>query len=306
MQQKIIFMGTPQFSVPILETLAKSSYQISCVYTQPPKKSNRGLRLNSSPIELSSKNLKLVVRSPINLNTDEELKFFKEINPDIVIVVAYGQLIPKKFLEIPKKGFINVHASLLPKWRGSAPIQRAIMNLDRKTGISIMKIEEKLDYGPVMKKTEIDISPYDTAGSISEKLSKISSKDIVKVLDDIFEEKAKFVVQDHNNSTYAKKIKKNETKINWAEDAEIIVAKINSFNPEPGAWFEYKNTRYKVWKASVFNKVGSAGTILDNNFIIGCNDKSIKIIEIQREGRNKLSLENFLLGTNFKIGEMIG
>ena len=188
MQQKIIFMGTPQFSVPILETLAKSSYQISCVYTQPPKKSNRGLRLNSSPIELSSKNLKLVVRSPINLNTDEELKFFKEINPDIVIVVAYGQLIPKKFLEIPKKGFINVHASLLPKWRGSAPIQRAIMNLDRKTGISIMKIEEKLDYGPVMKKTEIDISPYDTAGSISEKLSKISSKDIVKVLDDIFEE----------------------------------------------------------------------------------------------------------------------
>ena len=299
-------MGTPQFSVPILETLAKSSYQISCVYTQPPKKSNRGLRLNSSPIELSSKNLKLVVRSPINLNTDEELKFFKEINPDIVIVVAYGQLIPKKFLEIPKKGFINVHASLLPKWRGSAPIQRAIMNLDRKTGISIMKIEEKLDYGPVMKKTEIDISPYDTAGSISEKLSKISSKDIVKVLDDIFEEKAKFVVQDHNNSTYAKKIKKNETKINWAEDAEIIVAKINSFNPEPGAWFEYKNTRYKVWKASVFNKVGSAGTILDNNFIIGCNDKSIKIIEIQREGRNKLSLENFLLGTNFKIGEMIG
>ena len=145
MQQKIIFMGTPQFSVPILETLAKSSYQISCVYTQPPKKSNRGLRLNSSPIELSSKNLKLVVRSPINLNTDEELKFFKEINPDIVIVVAYGQLIPKKFLEIPKKGFINVHASLLPKWRGSAPIQRAIMNLDRKTGISIMKIEEKLE-----------------------------------------------------------------------------------------------------------------------------------------------------------------
>ena len=261
-------MGTPQFSVSVLETLAKSSYQISCVYTQPPKKSNRGQKLNPSPIQDSAKNLKLVIRNPNNLNTDEEFKFFKEVNPDIVIVVAYGQLIPKKFLDIPRKGFINIHASLLPKWRGAAPIQRAIMNLDKKTGISIMKIEEELDSGPVMKKIEIDISPLDTTGSISDKLSKISSKYIVEVLDEIFDEKAKFVEQDHNNRTYAKKIKKNEAKINWAEDAEIIVGKINSLNPEPGAWFKYKKTRYKVWKAIVFDKVGPTGTILDDNFKI--------------------------------------
>ena len=305
MQHKIIFMGTPLFSVPILEALAKSSYQISCVYTQPAKKSNRGQKLNSSPIERSAKNLKLVIRNPNNLNSDEEYKFFKEVNPDIVIVVAYGQLVPKKFIEIPKKGFMNIHASLLPKWRGAAPIQRAIMNLDKQTGISIMKIEEELDSGPVMKKIEIDISPLDTTGSISDKLSKISSKYIVEVLDEIFDEKAKFVEQDHNNRTYAKKIKKNEAKINWAEDAEIIVGKINSLNPEPGAWLKYKKTRYKVWKAIVFDKVGPTGTILDDNFIIGCNDKSIKIIEIQKEGKNKLLLENFLLGTNFKIGEII-
>ena len=298
-------MGTPQFSVPVLEILAKSSYQISCVYTQPPKKSNRGQKLNPSPIQDSAKNLKLVIRNPNNLNTDEEFKFFKEVNPDIVIVVAYGQLIPKKFLDIPRKGFINIHASLLPKWRGAAPIQRAIMNLDKKTGISIMKIKEELDSGPVMKKIEIDISCSDTSGTVSEKLSKIGSKYILEALDDIFNEKDKFIEQVHNNSSYAKKIKKNEAKINWSENAENIIGKINSFNPDPGAWFEYKNTRYKIWKASVSDKRGSAGTILDNNFTIGCKDKSIKIIEIQREGKNKLLLENFLSGINFKIGDLI-
>jgi len=305
MPYKIIFMGTPQFSVPVLETLAKSSYQIVCVYTQPPKKSNRGQKLNPSPIQNSAENLKLVVRNPNILNTDEEFKFFKEINPDIVIVVAYGQLIPKKFLDIPIKGFINIHASLLPKWRGAAPIQRAIMNLDKQTGISIMKIKEELDSGPFMKKIEIDINASDTSGSVSEKLSKISSEYIVEALDDIFNEKNKFIEQDHNNSTYAKKIKKNEAKINWAENAQYIIGKINGLNPDLGAWFDYKNTRYKIWKASVFNKTGTAGTILDNNFIIACKDKSIKIIEIQREGKNKLLLENFLLGINFKIGDTI-
>ena len=305
MPYKIIFMGTPQFSVPILESLAKSSYQISCVYTQPPKKSKRGQKLNISPIQSKAENLKLVIRNPNNLNTEEELKFFKEVNPDIVVVVAYGQLISKKFLDIPTKGFINIHASLLPKWRGAAPIQRAIINLDKQTGVSIMRIKEELDSGPVMKKIKIDINSSDTSGIISEKLSKISSEHIVGALDDIFNKKDKFIDQDHDNSTYAKKIKKNESKVNWVENAQNIIGKINGLNPDPGAWFEYKNTRYKIWKASVFDKTGVAGTILDNNFIIGCKDKSIKITEIQKEGKNKLLLEDFLLGINFKIGDII-
>ena len=298
-------MGTPQFSVPILEALVKSSYQISCVYTQSPKKSNRGQKLNPSPIQKSAENLKLTVKNPNNLNTDEEIKFFKKVNPDIVIVVAYGQLISKKFLDIPTKGFINIHASLLPQWRGAAPIQRAIMNLDKQTGVSIMKITEGLDSGPVMKKIEIDINPSDTSGIISEKLSKIGSKHIVRILDDIFNEKNKFIEQDHNNATYAKKIKKNESKINWEESAKNIIGKINGLNPDLGAWFEYKNVRYKIWKASIFDKTGTAGVILDNNFTIGCKNKSIKIDEIQREGKNKLLLKNFLPGMNFKIGDVI-
>ena len=305
MPYKIIFMGTPQFSVPVLEAIAKSSYKISCVYTQPPKKSKRGQKLNASPVQISAENLKLSTRNPNNLNTDEEFNFFKKVNPDIVVVVAYGQLISKKFLEIPREGFINIHASLLPKWRGAAPIQRAIINLDKQTGLSIMKITEELDSGPVMKKIEVDISSSDTSATISEKLSKIGSKHIVAALDDIFNKKNKFIEQDHNNANYAKKIKKSEGKINWEEDAKNIIAKINGLNPDLGAWFEYKKIRYKIRKASMFDKKGPVGIILDKNFIIGCKDKSIKIIEIQREGKNKLLLENFLLGMNFKIGDLI-
>ena len=305
MPYKIIFMGTPQFSVPALESLAKSSYKISCVYTQSPKKSNRGHKLNISPIQRSAIDLKLVLRNPSNLNTNEELKFFQEINPDIVVVVAYGQLIPKKFLEIPKKGFINIHASLLPRWRGAAPIQRAVINLDRKTGVSIMKIIEELDSVPVMKKINIEINSSDTSGEISNKLSEIGAKNIVDALDSIFTHKAKFTEQDHNLATYAKKIKNNEGKINWEENVETIIGKINGLNPKPGAWFEYKKIRYKIWKASILEKKGPIGTILDNNFTIGCKDRSIKIIEIQREGKNKLLAENFLLGMNFKIGDSV-
>ena len=305
MPHKIIFMGTPQFSVPSLEVLAKSSYNISYVYTQPSKASHRGQKLNSSPIQKSAEYLKLPVRSPKTLNTDEELNFFKNLNPDIVVVVAHGQLIPRKFLNIPKKGFINIHASLLPKWRGAAPIQRAIINLDKETGISIMKINEKLDSGPVMKKIKIKINPYDSSGKISDKLSKIGADNIVKALDDIFEDGVEFIEQEHNLVTHAKKIKKDESKIDWEQNSINIIGKINGLNPNPGAWIKYKKIRYKIWQASIFEKKGVPGTILDNNFTIACNDQSIKIIEIQREGKNRLLLKQFLAGMNFKVGDVI-
>ena len=298
-------MGTPQFSVPALEALADSSYKISHVYTQPPEESNRGYKLTPSAIQKSAENLDIALRCPENLNTDKELKFFKNLNPDIVVVIAYGKLIPSKFLDIPKKGFINIHASLLPKWRGAAPIQRAIINSDKETGISIMKIVEELDAGPVMKKIKININPTDTSDSISKKLSQIGSENIVKALDDILENRAKFIEQEHNLVTYAKKIKKNEGKINWEESAKTIISKINGLNPDPGAWFEYKKKRYKIWQATIFDKKGPVGTILDNYFTIACKDKSIKIIEIQREGKNKLTIKEFLLGMNFEVGDTV-
>ena len=206
--KKVVFMGTPEFSVPILETIAKSSYKISCVYTQMPNKSNRGQKWNISPIQKCAEKLKLIVRNPKNLNSDEEFEFIKKLNPDIVVVVAYGQLISKKILNLPKKGFINIHASLLPKWRGAAPIQRAIMNSDSESGISVMKIDEELDAGPVMKRVKIKIDESFTTKDLSEKLSDISSELIVEILDEIFNKKLKFVEQNHKHATYEKKIKK--------------------------------------------------------------------------------------------------
>ena len=302
LDKKVIFMGTPEFSVPILESIVKSSYKVSCVYTQTSKKSNRGQKLNVSPVYKKAESLKLTIRNPKNLNSEEEFEFIKKLNPDIVIVVAYGQLISKKFLDIPKEGFINIHASLLPKWRGAAPIQRSIMNLDIETGISIMKIIEDLDAGPVMKKIEVKIDESITADDLSKNLSKISSDSIVEILDDIFNKNLKFIEQNHKLATYAKKINKNEAKINWSEGAKKILAKINGLNPNPGAWFTYKHTRYKIWRAKIIEKSGPPGTILDNNFIICCGDKSLEIIEIQKQGKNKLPLKNFLMGITFKRG----
>ena len=302
-QKKVVFMGTPEFSVPILEAIVKSSYKISCVYTQDSKKSNRGQKLNISPVHKCAENLKLIVRNPKNLNSAEEFDFIQELNPDIVVVVAYGQLISKKFLDIPKEGFVNIHASLLPKWRGAAPMQRSIMNLDNKTGISIMKIIEDLDAGPVIKKIEVKIDELITTDDLSKRLSKISSETIIEILDDIFNKNLKFIEQNHKLATYAKKINKNEAKINWSEEATKILAKINGLNPNPGAWFTYKEVRYKIWRAKIVEKNGPPGTILDNNFIICCGNKSLEIIEIQKEGKNKLLLKNFLTGIKFKRGD---
>tara|TARA_B110000971_G_scaffold219354_1_gene260263 strand:- start:73 stop:972 length:900 start_codon:yes stop_codon:yes gene_type:complete len=298
-------MGTPEFSVPILETIAKSSYEVCCVYTQAPKKSNRGQKVNNSPTQRSAEKLKIIVRNPKKFNTEEEFYFFKKLNPDIVIVVAYGQLITKKFLSIPKEGFINIHASLLPKWRGAAPMQRSIINSDTETGISIMKIVEDLDAGPILKKIKIKINESTTTEELSKNLSRISSESIIDILDDIFNKKLKFIEQNHAQATYAKKIKKKESEINWRESAKVILAKINGLNPNPGAWFTYKDMRHKIWRAKISEKKGLPGTILDNNFILGCSDRSLEVIEIQKEGKNRLLLKNFLMGITFKQGDEI-
>ena len=303
--KKVVFMGTPDFSVPILEVVAKSSYKVCCVYTQAPKKSKRGQKLNISSVQKSAENLKLIVRNPNNLNSEEEFEFFKRLQPDIVLVVAYGQLISKKFLNIPREGFINIHASLLPKWRGAAPIQRSIMNTDEETGISIMKIEEDLDAGPIMKKIKIKINSSSTTEEVSKNLSKISSDSIIEILDNIFNKKIEFIEQNHKLASYAKKIKKKEGEIDWNESAKKILAKINGLNPSPGAWFIHKKIRYKIWRAMINDKNGFPGTILDNKFVIACGVKSLEVIEIQKEGKIKLPLKIFLQGIKFEQGEKV-
>ncbi len=307
MVKKIIFMGTPMFSVPILKSLYQNGYPIECVYTQPPQKSQRGQKINKSPIQKISETLNLEFRSPNSLKENkEELEYFKLLNVDLAIVVAYGQIIPKEFLNLSKKGFINIHASILPKWRGAAPIQRAIMNLDKETGISIMKIGEKLDTGPVCNSYKINIENNLNAEEVSERLSGLAAEKILDNLDDIFEDKANFIEQDHPSATYASKIQKLEGQINWKEDAEIIIGKINGLYPAPGAYFVFNSERYKILKAEIGKAQGNPGEVLSDYLEISCgNKKSIKIKEIQRQGKKAQSIGEFVLGTQIKKGTFL-
>ena len=295
-------MGTPIFSVPILKSLYQNGYPVSVVYTQPPNKSQRGQKLKNSPIHNISEILNLEVRTPLNLKNDEnEYNYLKNLNADLAIVVAYGQIIPEEFLNLTKYGFINIHASLLPKWRGAAPIQRSIMNLDKETGISFMKIVKKLDEGPVCKKLNIKISEKDNYETLSDKLSSLASENMLDIIDDIFEEKVLYEEQNHEKATYAKKILKSEGEIKWSENAENILGKINGLYPSPGAWFIYKGERYKILNAELGFKSDQAGKVVDNNLEIACgNNKSIKVIQIQRQGKNIQNIGEFMLGSSIK------
>jgi len=304
MLKKIIFMGTPFFAVPILKSLYQNGYSVSVVYTQPPQKSQRGQKINKSPIQGISETLKIEYRTPSSLKENkEEYNYLKELDADIAIVVAYGQIIPKEYLSLVKKGFINIHASLLPQWRGAAPIQRSIMNLEKETGISIMKIGEKLDTGPVCNSYKIEIMSDDNSETIAEKLSALAAEKILDNIDDILEDKIQFKEQNHNKASYAAKIEKKESQIEWSETAENIIGKINGLYPSPGAFFAYSGERYKILKASLALGSGKIGEVLDNYLEISCgNKKSIKVLEIQRQGKRPQNIGEFMLGSQIKKG----
>ena len=300
-------MGTPLFAVPILKSLYQNGYPISVVYTQPPQKSHRGQRINKSPIQGISETLNIEFRSPNTLKDNkEEYEYIKRLNADLAIVVAYGQIIPNTFLSLTKKGFFNIHASVLPKWRGAAPIQRSIMNLDEEVGISIMKIVEELDSGPISNIYKIKLDHNENAQEISEKLSLLAAEKILDNVDDILEDKAKFTEQDHTKATYAKKIDKTEGRVNWNDEALNIIGKINGLFPTPGAYFNFNGERYKILKAAIGNGIGKAGEVLSSKLEIACNNnQSIKILEIQRQGKKSQKIEEFTLGSQIKKGSVI-
>ena len=306
MLKKIIFMGTPYFAVPILKSLYQNGYPISVVYTQPPQKSHRGQKINKSPIQSLSETLNIEFRTPDHLkNNQEEKNFLKKLDADIAVVVAYGQIIPSNFLNLAKKGFINIHASLLPKWRGAAPIQRSIMNLDKETGISIMKIVEKLDTGPICNSYSLELLENENTESLSNRLSLFAAEKIPNNIDDILEDKAVFKKQDNVKATYANKILKSEGKIDWSNSADNIIGKINGLYPNPSAWFIYNGERYKILKAEVSDKKGEIGSVLGDYLEVGCNDKSIKILEIQRQGKLPQKISQFMIGSQIKKGSSL-
>ena len=292
-------MGTPMFAVPILKSLYQNGYDILAVYTQPPQKSQRGQKINKSPIQGISETLSLNVRLPNSLrNNSEEYEFLKNLNADLAIVVAYGQIIPKNFLELTKKGFVNIHGSILPKWRGAAPIQRSIMNLDKETGITIMKINDQLDSGPISNIYKININHNDNAQEISDKLSTLAAEKIIDDIDNI--------LSDNTKATYAKKVDKSEGKIYWNESVSKIIGKINGLFPTPGAFFNFKGERYKILKAEAGNGVGKNGEVISESLEIACNNnESLKILEIQRQGKKPQKISEFMLGSQIKKGSIL-
>ena len=304
MAYEILFMGTPEFSVPVLKSL-NSKHKVLTVFTQPPKKKFRGQKILKSPIHLEAEKLNLPVRFPDNLNNDLEYKFIKESNAKFVIVVAYGQIIPEKILNIRNTIFLNIHASLLPRWRGAAPIQRSIIEMDRETGISIMKIIPKLDAGPFMMQKAIRIEEKDNFISLSKRLSELSSKLILEALSLFENGKTKFEDQKEKFVTYARKIDKKESAINWNESAKKLIAKINGLSPYPGIWFKHKGIRIKIIEAEVSNNKGKKGEVLTNDLVVGCSDKSIKITFLQKEGRKKIDTKSFLSGYKILKGDVL-
>ena len=297
-------MGTPLFAVPILKALYQNGYPVTVAYTQPPQKSQRGQKINKSPIQGISETLKMECRTPNSLRDNkEEYNYLKKLDADVAIVVAYGQIIPKEYLGLVKKGFINIHASLLPKWRGAAPIQRSIMNLEKETGFSIMKIGEKLDTGPICNLYKIEITDKDNAETISQKLSALAAEKILDNIDEILDGKIEFREQNHNEASYAAKIEKTEGQIKWSENAENIIGKINGLYPSPGAFFIHKGERYKILEATLASGSGEIGEVLDNYLEISCgNKKSIKVLEIQRQGKRPQNISEFMSGSRIKKG----
>ena len=294
-------MGTPNFAVPVLKNIFQNGFEISAVYTQPPKKSDRGQKITKSPIHILAETLNLEVRTPVKLKDNkEEYEYLKKIDVNLGVVVAYGQILTKNILNLSKNGFINLHASVLPLNRGAAPIQRSIMNLDRETGISVMKINEKLDAGDVSDIFKIDILENENIQSLNERLSILAADKISGVIDNIFDGNTDYKEQDHKNATYAKKIDKSERKINWNNDAKKIIGQINALFPY--CYFMFNGARYRILKALFSGSGGKPGHVLSENLEVACGNNSLKILEIQREGKRAQKTNEFILGTKIKKG----
>ena len=300
---KLVFMGTPKFSVPALKALDQSKHQICAVYSQPPRPAGRGKKLNLTEVHKEALDLGLTVHTPRNFKSEKDQKIFRELKADIAIVVAYGLILPSQILSSPKFGCVNIHASLLPRWRGAATIQRAIMEGDDETGICIMKMDNGLDTGPILSSRKIQIKENDTAKILSERLSLLGSNLIVEVLDKLSDYKVQ--MQSTVGITYASKIHKSEAKIDWSLPAQTIDRKIRALSPFPGAWTEINGERIKLLASKVVDEEHEAGMVLDSGFSIACGQKAIEITEAQRPGKSAQKSDVFLRGFKLQKGRKL-
>lgn len=299
---RLIFMGTPDFAVPTLNALVRGGHEVIAVYSQPPRPANRGKKLTPSAVHARAEELGLEVRTPVSLKSADEQAAFAALNADAAIVAAYGLLLPQPILDAPKYGCLNVHGSLLPRWRGAAPVQRAILAGDAETGVMVMQMEAGLDTGPVRAAAATPIDRK-TAGALTDELAHLGAGLMVKVLADFDGHPA--VAQPEEGVNYARKIEKSEARLDFSQSAEMVERQIRAFNPVPGAFFEYQGERYRVLAADVAEGAGDIGTIVDDQLTIACATGFIRPTIIQRAGKPAMPLADFLRGNRIPSGTIL-
>jgi len=293
---RIVFMGTPPFAVPTLDALVEAGHEIVAVYSQPPRPGGRrGRELTPSPVQRRAEELGIAVRTPVTLKGAEEQAAFSALDADVAVVAAYGLILPRAVLDAPRHGCLNVHGSLLPRWRGAAPVQRAILAGDAETGVGIMQMEAGLDTGPVRLEARTTVAGK-TAGVLTDELARLGAEAMIEVLADLDAHPA--VAQPADGITYAAKIDKPEARIDWARSASEVERLVRAMNPAPGAWFEVGGERVKLLAAQVlpFSFPGGEGTTVDDQLAIACGDGAIRPLTVQRAGRGAQSAEEFLRG----------
>ncbi len=296
---RLAFMGTPEFAVPALRALHAAGHEIVAVYSQPPRRAGRGKKLSPSPVQKVAEQLGIEVRVPVSLKSKEAQAEFSALDLDAAVVAAYGLILPQAILDAPKMGCLNIHGSLLPRWRGAAPVQRAILAGDEDTGITIMQMEAGLDTGPMLLKSITPVAEK-TTGELTEELARTGADLMVQYLASPGDYPPE--VQDDALATYAKKITKEEARVNFDQPASAVLQQIRAFNPVPGAFFEFGGDRFRIHAAKPVNVSGTAGILLDNHMTIACREGAIKPTLIQKAGRPKLTLAEFLNGTKIPVG----
>jgi methionyl-tRNA formyltransferase len=299
---RIIFMGTPDFAVPALRALHAARHEVACVYTQPPRAAGRGKKLTPSPVQVAAEELGLPVRSPVSLKSADAQAGFAALDAHVAVVAAYGLILPQAVLNAPLFGCLNIHASLLPRWRGAAPIHRAVMAGDAGTGVTIMQMEAGLDTGPMLHKVTVPVARK-TTGELTAELAELGAAAMVDVLADL----AAFPpeLQDDAAAIYAPKIDKAEAKIDWNESAEVIERTVRGLAPFPGAWFELEGERVKLLLAEVAEGDGAPGTVLDEDFTIACSTGAIRPVKLQRAGKPAMGTAEFLRGRPVAAGTVL-
>ncbi len=310
MPLRLIFMGTPEFAVPTLAALAAAGHEIAAVYTQPPRPAGkRGLELTPSPVQREAERLGIEVRTPVSLKGEAEQEAFHALRADAAIVVAYGLLLPVPVLEGTRFGAFNGHASLLPRWRGAAPIQRAIMAGDRETAMMVMKMEAGLDTGPVALAERVEIGPDMTGGELHDRLKHVGARLMVEALAKLEAGTLSFTPQPVDGVTYARKIDKSETRIDWQGPARQVHDHIRALSPSPGAWCEImvgdRSERLKVLRSTIAEGAGAPGTLLDDALTIACGEGAVRLTEVQRAGGRPASAAEFLRGTRLEKGKKL-